>query len=154
MGAGSTAAGIGPAGFDPTEPAPPQPTFAQPLAARFDLAARGYPLTTDGTGRLQAVHPVDHQVELALGVERGSIPSCPDLGLDRGRIRRARGNNVTAEVNVAVNEALRDLLQRGDIALRSVDVRRTDFGRLYVAVNYVNQRLPTPTNSRLLGVYA
>lgn len=152
MGAGDFPAGVGPAGFDPVAFVSPALQFTPPLAALFDLGTRTFPFMTDGSGRLQSVHPVDQQVNLALGLIEGTVTSVKDLGASFARLQRASLADLQKEGALMANRALARLISNNDIEVREVTATRPIPGRVYIAVNYVNLRLQgTATRSAGFG---
>lgn len=112
------------------EQAPPPALYFDPESGRFLL---------DEGGALRALHPVDHAVAIAMGVELGALPSSPTVGNRlRKLLARAPRNARQTTATYAVREALSRLLERGDIALLGVevDVRKRDI----VTVRYANLR--------------
>ena len=139
MGAGSYAAGTGFAGADPVAPFSAVVTSSTPQAVMFDIGSRTLVQNADGT--MKAVHPVDQEVMLCLGVEAGKVSSVPDLGHRIKRIARAGGPSVVANVQDAVKLALANVLKRKDIQINRIDVDVTTVrGRIVAAVEYLNLR--------------
>jgi hypothetical protein len=148
MGAGDYPAGIGPAGFDPVQSPSQRLVLYAPPSLYFDLSTRSFPY--DARGALVGVHPVDQEVELALGITAGSLGSAPAQGHTLRFITSPSAPDAERQVEDRVNRALARLLERGDITVRSARfVRPAPPGRLLVAVEYVNLRLKPPALRRI-----
>jgi phage gp46-like protein len=139
MPAGFFYAGAGFAGADPVAaPSTPAVVLQTSNAALYDLATRSVP--RDENGLVKRVHWVDQAVALALGVSLGALPSSPTIGHRLRQIKRAAGPKLATEAEDAVNEALADLLDRGDIAIITISVTTSVRSQIIVAVTYVNLR--------------
>lgn len=139
LGAGTSPAGFGPAGAAPIVIVAPSTAPPQPTARLFDLGTRSFPIAANGS--LATTHYVDQQVNLALGIEVGSVASVGTFGQTIRRIQRLSGPRLQSQVNDAVNVALALLLRNGDIRLLGVAIDTSVRGRLVVAVSYLNLRL-------------
>lgn len=138
MGIGSYPCGTGPCGHDPVA-APSARVVGVSAVPYYDPAIRGFKVGSDGD--LVSVHPVIQQAAFALGLELGSIPATPRLGLDRKRILKARAEDVQRTAEDAVNVALKRLLDAGDVRVERVITERK-WGRVAMDVEIVNLRDP------------
>jgi hypothetical protein len=148
MGFASKPFGTAPWGADPVVAPSARLTSAPITAGRFDGASRAYVQNADGS--IAGIHAVDQEVALALSIEEGALASAVTTGHRIRKIKRSAGPTVVADVQDAVRFALRRVLARQDIAIRSIDVDNTTVrGRIVVAVTYVNLRtLPAGTDPR------
>lgn len=147
-GAGTSPAGIGPAGADPvgdySSTAIVDLSGGGVLVSRFDLSTHSIPVDPV-TGLIKRVHWVDQAVALALGVTNGKLTSQPSLG---NRLRLVQRNNrirLQAEVNDAVRVALTALIDRGDIVVTDIQISIPVPSQTIVAVFYLNLRLSPTT---------
>lgn len=142
MGLASFPCGIGPCGADPVAASSPSVIHAPtttPSLPKFDIGSRAFVTNADGT--LVQVHPVDQEVNLALGIEEGQIASAKTVGHRIRKIARAGGPDLVARVTDAVNIALSLPLTRKDIKILDVSVDATTVrGRIATAVTYLNLR--------------
>lgn len=143
MGSATQPCGASPLGADSVAAPSAQVVIAaSPTAPAFDLGTRAFAQNADGT--LASVHPVDQEVNLALGIEEGSIASAKDVGHRFRRIIRAAGPTVAAAVRDEANRALARPLARRDIKILSVDTDSTKVrGRIIAIVHYTNLRTQT-----------
>lgn len=147
MGAGSSPAGAGLAGFDPIVPLPAPVPPPAPGAWMFDPNAREFPF--DANGYAVTVHPVDQIAEISLGSPLGGWASAPDTGIDVARLKNSTPQTVATAEQDAANLALAEPLANGDITLKSVAQDPDADGRPIFTSTYVNNRLPTvPTPSQ------
>lgn len=143
MGAGSYAAGLGPAGYDPVA-APSTRTADAVAIPLYDPKIKGYPYAPegdDGLCQLVDVHPVMQEVSLALGLGKGTIKSLPGLGINIKRIRNTRSADIPEVVRDEVNRALESLIAAKDILLREVRSEAKN-GRVGFEADVVNLRDP------------
>jgi hypothetical protein len=148
MPAGSSGAGVGPAGYDAPVTSPAS-DITRTRALRYDLATRRF--VEDGTGGFVDVDPIDQKVALLLGTEQGTVPSVPTLG-QRYR-KRVNGIDPKAIPNVVLDETrvvLAPLLAAGDIALLDVQTDASFRGRVLIAVTYRNLRSAVATTLKTL----
>jgi hypothetical protein len=143
MGAGDFPAGSGPAGSDPVVSTGPALTNSFPVP-KFDAGLKDFPLDEDG--HYISVHPVDQAVNLALGVQDGKVASVSGLGNALKAIVYAGGPRLQNEVTTAVRNALRKLLNAGDIELGPITVEPVAFGGFLVAVEWRNLRVLNAQN--------
>ena len=135
-GAGSSGAGLGPAGFDVvTEPTAPR-NVTRPRAILFQLNGCDFPLDDDG--RYEDVHPVDQWVALQLGIALGTVGSSPLVGSPLRRITHAGAPRTRAQVEDAVRVALKPKLDTREIRIDRIDYEPTPYGGFKVAVAYQN----------------
>jgi hypothetical protein len=121
MGAGNFPAGTGFAGLDPVAPYSPSPQAGSPPEAMvFDLTTRQWVINDDGT--MASQHPVDQEVQLALGIEFGKIPCVPADGNTLRQITRAAGDQLESEVDDAVHNAIDYLVASNSISLDQINV--------------------------------
>lgn len=149
MGIGDYPCGNGPCGHDPVA-APSARVVGTSAIPYYDPTVRGFKVDTNGD--LVSVHPVIQEAAFALGVELGSIPATPRLGLDRRRILKARREDVQRTAEDAVSVALKRLLDRGDIAVVRVVTER-QYGRVAMDVEIVNLRDPSRRVVPIRGVF-
>ena len=145
MALGSYGLGLGPLGFEPIDSSTVD-TVTVPKATLFDLASRSFLVDDDGYTR--AMDPVDQEVVLALGIERGAVKASPETGIDLERIRAAKRNQRDAITKDAVRVALSAPLARQDITLGAVSGSFID-GRLYLSVDYTNLRTGARRSARV-----
>lgn len=142
MPAGTYPAGTGFAGADPITYSPLNTApriVGSNSSVLYDLATKSVP--RDANGFVKRTHWVDQAVSLAMGVQKGDLPSSPTIGNRLRRIKRASGEKLVSEVEDAVNEALFDLVSRGDITILAIAVNSAVRSQIIVAVSYVNLRL-------------
>lgn len=147
MSAGEHLAGeLDLAGEDPSSASPQPRRAALPRALLFDGATRTYLM--DGDGRFLDVHPVDHEVALAVLVELGTIASSPATGSTLRRVKYLGGPTLKTEVAERLRTAVARPLQGGDIQELSITVETTTPWALFVRFEYVNKRLAgSPTRA-------
>ncbi len=139
-GAGSSPAGIAPAGSDPAEKTGQAVGKRTPLVAYFDIKVRGFPRDPT-TGKILLVHWVDQAVALAMGVTEGTLKSQPSLGNRIRLIKRNSGRRIASQVEDEVKRCLRALIERGDIGITQIYVDAVSKrSQLLVALDYVNRR--------------
>jgi hypothetical protein len=136
MGAGSYAAGLGPAGHDPV-PDASNPQALQTGAVFFDPRTKNAVLLSDGT--FQATHPVDQAAALAISLVLGTVGSVPTAGSSLADIAYT-GADLEAQVTNRVNLALAKLLDAKDIDRLAVSVERIE-GGFVMSVDYHNLRI-------------
>lgn len=140
MPLGSFAFGTFPFGADPV-PAPSSRVVLPPQGAvDFNIGSRG--ATQLASGALLATHPVDQEVNLALGVEQGKIASAPTAGHRlKAILKRAGGPSLVVDAQRGVREALAAPLSRDDITILAIAVDAAQVrGRVLIAVTYKNER--------------
>lgn len=134
--------GDGLAGIDPTADPITRVVPNTMRAAKFDVSTKSFPF--NASGQLIVVHPVDQQVQLALGTEYGKMPACPTVG---NRLREVANNSsedaFPKAAEAEVNRALAKLLTNGDITIQSVNSAEYPLGRAVTEVRYVNNRTRT-----------
>lgn len=143
MALGDYAAGEGPCGFDPrvtTDRTAP----VVPKAILIDLVTRR--TLFDSNGYARAMDPVDQEVALSIGIEKGAITSAPNTGLDVQRILRASDAALLTTATDAVNVAVARPLARGDIRILAVNVERRE-GRVLILCDYYNVRTAKPVRA-------
>ncbi len=140
-GAGTSGAGFGPAGFEPL-PTSGSVVSSAPAALLFDPNTRDFRKGADG--RFVAVHPVDQEVALALGLVERDVGSASSLGNRLRRIARAGGPSLQAGVEDIVRLALKRLTDRDAITVREIVVQSPTRGMILVAVSYENLALQPP----------
>lgn len=145
-GAGSSPAGATPAGLDVVVQAPTQRAPA-PAALRLDLGTRDF-VVIDGA--YAELHPVDQEVLLALGIEKGKLASTPDVGNRIRRNRRVAPAILETVVRNDVRLDLAHLLDAGKIELLAVDVDTSVRGQTKVAITYRNLRLNPGAPARVV----
>jgi hypothetical protein len=136
-----TRAGTTPAGVESIT-IPARVTAVLPAAILFDLSTRTFPLNADGT--FKAIHPVDQQVALALGIQQGAIGSYTKLGNKLRAIKRGGGPQLISQVQDAVRQAVAAIVARNDILVTEVAVFTPVRGQITLSFTYVNLRL-SPT---------
>jgi hypothetical protein len=148
MGFASQPFAVAPWGADAVAaPSAQVSTTASPTALAFDIGTKSFLQNADGT--MKSIHPVDQEVNLALGIEAGAIASAVDVGHRMRRILRASGPTVAAAARDEVNRVLARLLARRDIKLLGVDVDTTTRGRIVAIVRYVNLRTGAVQNAKV-----
>lgn len=120
MGAGSIAAGLGPAGVGLVTVSPPVPPPDVRGAALFDPETRSY-LFGDNDALLTE-HPIWQRAVIALTMRRGSLPSAPSVGIALDRLRRATNLTAQKEAEYAARVALADLIAEQSVELVAVRV--------------------------------
>jgi len=148
MGAGLYPAGVGGAGFDPPKSYSQRTIVTVAQMPKFDIGTRR--IVLDASGNAVTVHPVDHQVAIALGIVQRSLSSAAATGLQVSRVRAARRENAADIVQDMVRVSLAALLKAKDIALDSV-VTEWRNGSVAFEVTYRNLRLPTSRPTILTG---
>lgn len=139
MSAASLPAGFGLAGFN-SPVIDEVAALLRPVSAYYDPDLREFVL--DDGGQFTNVHPVDQEVSLRLGVALGTLAGSPNVGLDVASLKRASAESMQAAVNDAVQTALADLVDRGDIELLGSPLMPDAAGRPFFFVDYRNLRLP------------
>jgi len=154
MGLGSYPAGSTLGGVDVNAFSAATAVFS--ASAKWDPNQRVVVLNSDGT--VATVHYVDQQVALALGIELGSIPSAPSVGIRLSNIRAASAATFDLAVRDSTVGALAALLRVRAITLGD-PVTRIDIvsqydpaGNSRWAVNYQNLLAPAP-RTRIANVY-
>lgn len=137
-GAGSSLAGIVPAGFDPPGTVGTARAVTLPQALYLDAATMDFP--TDADGRYQEVHPVDHLVEMRLLPAAGSVPSDASVGSTLRDIEIGPREQMTADARRIVSNRLADLIANGDVVILSVVAYASAPNRARVEVHYQNRR--------------
>lgn len=121
---------------------------AMASAAKWDPLLRVVVLNSDGT--VATVHYVDQQVALALGVELGTIPSAPNVGIRLSNIRTATVASFALACRDSTVGALVGLLRSRAIVLgdplTGIDIvaQYDPAGNSRWAVNYQNLLAPSP----------
>ena len=136
MGMGDFPAGCGPAGLDPIVATTARAKKSPPQALQYDLATRRFVQNADGS--MASVHPIDQQVDLAMGIALGSLPGTPTQGNRLRRIQRAAGQTLQREVEDAVYDALNLLTTAKKITVLAVLVATPAPGQVIVQLVYVN----------------
>lgn len=136
MSAGLYPAGSGPAGFAPVAPLSSAPV-PQPGVPLIHPGSHDAVPQDDGT--LEAVHPVDQAVALALGIKAGTVGSATSIGNLLSDLEYA-SRTLEVLVRQRVDTALAQLTARGDVALVSVVTTRIP-GGFTVDITYRNLRL-------------
>lgn len=149
MGIGDYPCGVGPCGFDPVGGVSARSTNAAAIPY-YDPSVRGFATLADGD--LRDVHPVVQEASFALGVELGSIPAAPRVGLNVNRIKAARTADVQRVAEDEVNIALRALLDAGDIRVQRV-VTFARGGAIRMDTEIVNLRDPNRRPVTITGVF-
>lgn len=166
MGAGTSPAGMGPAGFEPVVvPADTPPSgltpvqfYAQargvktPLVLLYDPSVQGFVQNTDGT--FQGVHPIDQELALAVFIPYGSIPSAPTVGSKFTTcFNRVSPNRVQSIGRSELNRCTASLLARKAIVILSFTVAQNANGRFQPVIGYTNLLDPryNPQNPALAG---
>lgn len=140
MSAGEHLAGdLDVAGEDPPATAPAPRRVSLPRALLFDGATRTY--LSDVEGRLLDVHPVDHEVALAILVELGTITSAPSTGSTLRKVKHLGGPTLRTEVAERVRTAVSRALKARDILELGLTVETPSPWALFVRFEYVNLRL-------------
>lgn len=121
MGLGSAACGVGPCGHDPIV-SPSARVIQVPPTVLLDPSTRSW---RTESGALVSGDPVLQEATLALGVELGTIPSDPELGIDVKGIRNARPAEVERVVVDRVARALRRPVAAKELVIESVLVEAT-----------------------------
>lgn len=134
-GAGSSGAGLGPAGFDVAAEPTAARRVTRPRAILFQLNGFDFPLDDDG--RYQDVHPVDQWVALQLGILAEGIGSSPTAGSRLRRITHVGAPDTRTKVEDAVRLALKPKIDGREIRVVRIDYEALPAGFL-VAVAYVN----------------
>jgi hypothetical protein len=140
MGAGDEEAGSGLAGVD-SPVTSLRATGSLATALLFDLSSKSTLVDADGFARV--MDPTDQEVLFCLCVQRRSLPSSPDVGMDYDRIARASKATLQRLAEDEVNVALVRPLERGDVRVLEVHVTRSG-GRVSLLVDYVNLRTRAP----------
>lgn len=131
--AGSFLAGV-------EDPGPTDRSFTQltPTGTYFDPSTHAYRF--DELGRVAGLHPVDHQVAIQIGIERGALPAAPEVGnAIRYNLGRAGKQQRQAAAEQAVRDAFSSLLSNDDISLDEVTVDSPQPNM--VTIRYTNLRL-------------
>lgn len=147
QGIGAFGSGLGSAGFDPVLSPSSSNVSNAPVALLFDPATRDFRMGSDG--RFVSIDPVDQEVVLALWLRKGSVGSAPESGSDIRNIERQGGPGFVGQVQDMVRNALRAIIERGDINVLKIEIIIPQRGTTFVFVNYVNNRLSTPGNQVL-----
>ena len=135
-GAGSFAAGMGPAGFDPVaDPTPPR-AVTPPRALLFQLDGFDFPL--DAAGLYQSIHPTDQWVALQVGLIFGTVGTSPTAGSRLRSITHVGAPSTQREAQDAIRIALADKVNTGSIRINGIDYESTPFGGFKVALLYDN----------------
>lgn len=141
MGLGQYPCGVGPCGLDPLPAGSAARSVVAPAALLFDGKTHDFPLNPD-TGRYYGVTSVAQRVELALLIAFDKVPAVPALGLQLANIIPVAGPKLQADVETAVKTALAVPLQRGDIAILTIEGTSTIRGRITVYVRFQDLRDP------------
>lgn len=138
MGAGSWPAGSVIAGGDVYVRSPAVPP--RQASAKFDPTTHDAVVISDGS--IAVVHFVDQQVSLALGVELGTIPSAPLVGMRLSGIRLATKKTLQRAVEDAVKGALGSLLATKSVRIDAIAAKWAP-GRYSWVTNYTNLIVPS-----------
>lgn len=138
MGKGSSPAGTTPAGYDPS-PSIDGTDYTPPWAPYIDGAQMDVPINDDGL--YLEVHPVDHEVEMAILNEFGTIPTSQDIGAEFSTLPIDTDQVMTAEARRRADRALAELIRRKDIQLIEVRAYSRVNGRAHLDIRYRNLRL-------------
>jgi hypothetical protein len=132
-------AGQGPAGAQSVADYSAPGKTTKTNAVYWDLQTKA--VLRDSEGKVREMHWVDQAVALALGVTQGNHASDPTLG---NRLRFIPRNSPDKLQNAAEDEVrrvLKDLTDRADIVLLSIETNAQVRGRLIVIVKYINRHL-------------
>ena len=141
MGLGSSPAGATPAGFDASTTT--EQRIATKIAAyKVDGSTRDY--VRDSEGRHVGQHPIDAKVWHRLRILSGSIRSAPGTGQGVGNLKWIDPLTIDAYVRDQVTLALQDMVDAGDIAVRTITTDTVVRGRVMFQVDYVNLRTGRP----------
>lgn len=147
MGAGNWPAGSVIAGGDVYVRSPAVPP--RQASAKFDTITHDAVVLSDGS--IAVVHFVDQQVALALGVELGTIPSAPTIGIRLAGIRLSTKATFQRAVEDAVRGAVGFLLATKSIRIDSIVGKWTP-NRKPWTVNYTNLVIPSARSRPVAGV--
>lgn len=139
-GAGFDGAGQSGAGNEQAPTIPAARNVRPPHALYLDLSTMDFPMDDDG--RYIEVHPVDHEVFMAIGPEQGSIMAAPNQGLPWQSMPYDSEAVMQRRADEMVRSKLAAILSRGDITDLSVTLRSRIVGRGRVLVRYKNTRIP------------
>jgi hypothetical protein len=118
-----------------------------PLAPFYDVGTRNFNTTS---GMVQAMHPVDHEVDWRVGVLSGAVRSAPD-GLDLEPVRQAPPSRRAAVLEAQVRARLASMVSAGKIrilAVRLVNALSAPAWRIEWELVYVNLRLTSASPIR------
>jgi hypothetical protein len=118
---------------DSASPSDPR-RVTKPIAAKFDGLTRTFPFDDDG--RVEAVHPVDQGVALALLTEWRKLTAAPGSGSKIKSIQYAGGPRLIEEVKAFCREAVKRWTDAGDIRELAIDVTVPAYGRISVVYSY------------------
>lgn len=107
----------------------------KPVAALFDGATKTFPL--DDNGRVEAVHPVDQGVALALLTEYGKMTAAPGSGVKLKTITYAGGPRLVEQVKSFCRAAVKRWTDAGDIREENIGVELPGYGRINIVYSYV-----------------
>jgi hypothetical protein len=143
MGFGEEAFGEVPFGLSPqAQPA----RRVVPAFQAYDIDVRARDIPIDANGFYKSIHPVDHRVRLNLLIGLGVVPADQSVGSTLFSMPFDTDENMTADGNRRVRNALRQLIDDGDIQIDSLTVSGSAMssapGRLVFLLVYKNLRLP------------
>ncbi len=118
MGAGSYGAGLGLAGHDPVESSSAAATLPPRRGSKFDPFTKTYVLTADGD--VDQVEAVWEEIAHRLGIPLGALSFAKDVGIDVERIRNTTRERAQRTVEDVVAQALKPLVDAGDVSLERV----------------------------------
>lgn len=138
MGYGTNRNGIGLNGADAVLNRSAKLATQPPTAALFDPKTRTFPVLANG--QLQAVHPIDQRVVLALWPRKGAIKSVSAQGHTFADLARLTSTQKQPAAERIVRDLLATMIKNGDITLLKVIAGSPVRGRDEIAVEYVNNR--------------
>lgn len=141
-GVGSSAAGVGFAGYAPVGPRSTRQRDTRKRAINYDPWVKDF-TTTESAGATElydAIHPVDQQVVLALTIPLGSLKSAPTVGHRLAEVNRLTGSTLVRAVEDRIRLALKRLIDGQKITILSIDIDASAAlrGQLKVATSYQN----------------
>lgn len=140
-GAGAFLAGEGLAGWDPLDAMADRPPRTAVPAPKFDPTTRRYVVLENGA--LEDEHPVIARARHLLGIRKRGLTSSPNDGIRLGRLREARREQRQREAEDAVNVALKELIDNGDLVVERVLISNPFDGTIYPEIR--NLRAPQTT---------
>lgn len=134
-GAGTMAAGTGPAGLYSPATVAGSPSLS--AGSRYVNPSSGDFEIDSATGQFAQMPPTRQRVLLALKTVVGSATAAPDFGL---RAPRKIGRNYVAQTRQEVRSALRHLTSENSpvIRIQAIDVVRIGSSHLVATVSYVD----------------
>lgn len=142
-GSGSSAAGVGFAGYAPVGPRSTRQKGTLLRAINYDPWVKDFTTTLVVNGSVDlydAIHPVDQQVVLALTIPLGSLKSAPTVGHRLIEVNRLTGSTLQRAVEDRIRLALKRLIDGQKITILSIDIDTSASlrGQLKVATSYQN----------------